>query len=225
MDTLASMEKGAYEDAKHKFAEKMEVSFDRFTMAWDQSRPLASRGDIPGTVQRMRWVAAKLGRSMSDSVLSDLAEEEQALWRETVHMAPDAIPLLDALRGFGIASAIVSNGPFAMACLPEKLHLTERGIPFILSCEVGAAKPDPEPYQRALERLGLNASECLFVGDGNDHELDGARKVSLRTVKIVLQEPAPYARLANQSLDWDFEVNSLAELTSALREQRGGGSR
>jgi 2-haloalkanoic acid dehalogenase type II len=44
--------------------------------------------------------------------------------------------------------------------------------------EAGAYKPDPLPYRMALERLGLDAAEVLFVA-GSAHDVGGAARVGM----------------------------------------------
>ncbi|WP_308447807.1 HAD family hydrolase [Micromonospora sp. AKA38] len=41
------------------------------------------------------------------------------------------------------------------------------------------AKPAPAIYRLAAERLGVRPAECVFVGDGADGELAGARAVGM----------------------------------------------
>ncbi|MFW5747970.1 MAG: HAD family hydrolase, partial [bacterium] len=52
----------------------------------------------------------------------------------------------------------------------------------VFSCEAGYAKPEPEIYRIALERLGAEADEAVFIGDGSSGELEGARRAGLDTV-------------------------------------------
>lgn len=44
--------------------------------------------------------------------------------------------------------------------------------------EAGAYKPDPLPYRTALERLGLDAAEVLFVA-GSAHDVGGAARTGM----------------------------------------------
>lgn len=45
----------------------------------------------------------------------------------------------------------------------------------------GKQKPDPKPFQVALERFGFTPQECLMVGDWPERDLAGARNVGMRT--------------------------------------------
>jgi putative hydrolase of the HAD superfamily len=45
-------------------------------------------------------------------------------------------------------------------------------------------KPDPRIYRVALDELGVEPAEALFVGDGANDELAGAERVGMRAVLI-----------------------------------------
>jgi putative hydrolase of the HAD superfamily len=42
------------------------------------------------------------------------------------------------------------------------------------------AKPDPEIYLRAVQRLGAEPASAAYIGDGGDDELGGAERVGLQ---------------------------------------------
>ena len=52
----------------------------------------------------------------------------------------------------------------------------------IFSYEVGYMKPEPGIYQCALDFLNVRAEDCLFVGDGGNDELRGAKEMGFTTV-------------------------------------------
>ena len=52
----------------------------------------------------------------------------------------------------------------------------------IFSYEVGYIKPEPEIYHCALKSLNVRAEDAIFVGDGGNDELWGAREVGFTTV-------------------------------------------
>jgi putative hydrolase of the HAD superfamily len=54
----------------------------------------------------------------------------------------------------------------------------------ILSCEVGAVKPEPAIFQACLDRIGLRAEDCFYVGDGGSDELIAAKALGFATVFI-----------------------------------------
>lgn len=55
---------------------------------------------------------------------------------------------------------------------------------FIQSCVEGISKPDPAIYQRALDMLGTEGRETLFLDDiGNN--LKGAANFGIITIKVL----------------------------------------
>ena len=44
-------------------------------------------------------------------------------------------------------------------------------------------KPEIRIYQEAANLLGVAKSECIFVGDGGSHELEGAKMAGMEAVQ------------------------------------------
>jgi len=54
----------------------------------------------------------------------------------------------------------------------------------IFSNAIGLSKPDPRIYLACCEQLGVEPREAVFVGDGANDELEGARRVGLHPILI-----------------------------------------
>ncbi len=214
MDTLAILEPGKYDQQQDACAARLGISTDLFRWAWRTSRDLAQIGALESTAARFQFVVRKLGMAISDADLEAVTDSAEEMWRQ-VTVEPLALPLLTTLRQRRIRTGILCNGPAAMTGLRESLGLSSMVDCAIFSCEVHVAKPEKRIYELALSKLRLNASEVVFVGDGNDRELDGARDAGLFTVKIK-RPRAPYAEIKSVSLDWDLEVEGLQELQNEL---------
>lgn len=57
------------------------------------------------------------------------------------------------------------------------------------SSELGARKPDPEPYRVAIEQMDLPADEIVFIDD-NPTYWRGGVKAGLRSVLLDVRDPA-----------------------------------
>jgi putative hydrolase of the HAD superfamily len=79
-------------------------------------------------------------------------------------------------------------------------------------------KPAPELYRKALDRLGLQAAEALYIGDGGSHELSGAEACGLRALRICHHPGDPEAHLQfDPDLAWrGTEVGTLTEVLSFI---------
>ena len=54
----------------------------------------------------------------------------------------------------------------------------------VLSCQVGAIKPEPVIYARVLDGLQLNSGRVLFVGDTPRTDIEGPRAVGMKAVHV-----------------------------------------
>jgi 2-haloalkanoic acid dehalogenase type II len=87
---------------------------------------------------------------------------------------PDVPPVLERLEGtrrFVVTNCSRKLGRLA-AFRAGRFELV------VTAEEAGAYKPDPLPYRMALERLGLDAAEVLFVA-GSAHDVGGAARVGM----------------------------------------------
>jgi len=81
----------------------------------------------------------------------------------------------------------------------------------VVSGAVNVRKPSPEIFRKALEALGVDAEEAVFVGDTVDADVAGAKSLGMKTVYIErrVQKEAENACP-------DQTIKSMGELLSAL---------
>ena len=97
---------------------------------------------------------------------------------------PDVLPALSELRERGMTLVVASNWDCS---LPEWLGpagITELVDGVVTSAEVGAAKPDPRVFERALAIADAAPSEALHVGDKVDNDVEGAAAAGVRAVLV-----------------------------------------
>ncbi|HIW62672.1 MAG TPA: HAD-IA family hydrolase [Candidatus Stackebrandtia excrementipullorum] len=78
---------------------------------------------------------------------------------------PDTIPTLRTLREANIPIALVSNIGFDLRPVVKHLGFDDLIDHWILSYEIGWAKPEPAIFREACLRLETDPEECLMVGD------------------------------------------------------------
>jgi putative hydrolase of the HAD superfamily len=79
----------------------------------------------------------------------------------------------------------------------------------LISDGEGVSKPDPEIFRRALERLGTNASDAVFVGDHPDVDVSGARAAGMKAVWR-------RDRTVSRTVEADAIIEELGELLPLL---------
>ena len=100
----------------------------------------------------------------------------------------DVAEHLHRWRARGLRLAVVSNFDQRLPGLLEALGLAGLFDAVVVSSVVGAAKPDPLPFQRALEQLQLPPEAVWHIGDSPEDEA-GARAAGLRC--LLIRRPKP----------------------------------
>ena len=105
------------------------------------------------------------GAEPEPGLVRSLADKSRELLLTAGRLYEDALPFLRALRARGVRTAIVSNCDENTRPLLVSLGVAALADALVLSCEVGAAKPDVEIFRDALDRLGVRADATAFVDD------------------------------------------------------------
>lgn len=99
--------------------------------------------------------------------------------------APGAKELLARLHGrlplVIVSDAIVTPGRGLREILAGH-GMRDAFAAFVFSDEVGAAKPDPQVFRVAAERLGVEPASLVHIGDREANDVAGARAVGARSV-------------------------------------------
>jgi putative hydrolase of the HAD superfamily len=122
---------------------------------------------------------------------------------------PDTVPALTALRAAGIRLVVVSNWDHSLHERLSETGLTPLLDGAIASAEVGAAKPEPAIFARALELAGT--TDAWHVGDTPEADLDGARAAGLRGI-LIDRGDARLAARASRVVGDVTVIGSLSEL-------------
>jgi len=80
--------------------------------------------------------------------------------------------------------AVVSNFDGRLRMILEQLGVTQFFSHVFLSSELGADKPDPEIYRRALELARIQPNETLHVGDDPVRDWEGAEAAGLSVFRL-----------------------------------------
>ncbi|HEX6652178.1 MAG TPA: HAD family hydrolase [Thermoleophilaceae bacterium] len=165
-------------------------------------------GSDPERLERLRdRCADEMRRALGIPELDHATARRAMLGALEFTPYPDVEPALLALRERVITALIASNWDCS---LPEWLRPT--GIldlvdDVVTSAEVGAAKPSPRVFERALGIAGVEPGEALHVGDKVDNDIEGAAAAGIRGV-LLQREGDPPAGVES--------IRSLRELPALL---------
>jgi HAD superfamily hydrolase (TIGR01509 family) len=148
----------------------------------------------PGTIEEIEYpglvreLLGHFGVEVSDDELVRFLEAEHEAWSPARVLGATTHALLDALRARELKLGLVSNA-FDPAWLLnrdlEATGLAERIDVAVFSSDVGKRKPHPAIFETALEALGVEAGEAMFVGDRLYEDVRGAGELGMTTVQAL----------------------------------------
>jgi putative hydrolase of the HAD superfamily len=149
---------------------------DDFHRLWLEGRPVRETGPM----------APYLGSlGIGEDTILEFLELRRAFTREILGSPRDGVvETLAELRERGIRTGLIT------VCSEDTVDVWQE-TPFaglfdaeVFSSACGLRKPDPRIYRTALEELGVEPADALFVGDGANDELAGAERVGMRAVLV-----------------------------------------
>ena len=163
--------------------ESLGLDATAYRREWKQLRPQALRGQLTFQ-QALVEVGTRLGVTIPDARVQHASDARiRANTAVFQKVDPEIVALTRDLCGRGVRLATISN------CMAEDVtawptcalapHFAGTGFSFA----VGMVKPDPRIYLNALEQLGVNPADALYIGDGGDDELAGAERAGLRAAQ------------------------------------------
>ncbi|MGD0167748.1 MAG: HAD family hydrolase [Gaiellaceae bacterium] len=178
--TLIPFDYERWQPVMTAIAEVLGVPPEDFEREWrrDYERRLVS--DLRASFER---VSRLLGVTRADAVEDDLRLRVEA-HREMFVPREDAVTTLRVLHDRGYSTGLITN---CSSEDPELLLESPLAGLFdveVFSCSAGLRKPQRAIYELATTRLGLEPRLCLYVGDGDDHELDGACDFGMSAVLL-----------------------------------------
>jgi putative hydrolase of the HAD superfamily len=142
-----------------------ETPVERFPEAFAAGQRVldADPTTTPNRTHYHRAMLAVLGIAAPSAAL--LRELEAPAVGPAVAVFPDARPVLEQLRAWGVGMAVVSDNWAGLEDVYRDLSIEQYFAGFVISEVLGCNKPDPRMYAAGSELLGLDPDDCLFVDD------------------------------------------------------------
>ncbi len=143
-------------------------------------RPAYDEGKLTGTAFWQKFLRAA-GLPPNPETVEELNRWDQRLW--TVEN-PVMLAWQLALKQRGLLTAILSNmGDDVLASVEREFSWIDRFDVLVWSCELGIVKPNPELYRHALNQLGTQPEETLFIDDKRPN-VEAARALGIRAIQF-----------------------------------------
>jgi putative hydrolase of the HAD superfamily len=164
---------------------------DAFYSAW---KKMPRRGAIPGPRENddkgwwhelVNLVLAEVAPSLNEFDRDNFFEiayehfAESGVWK----LYPEVPAVLQQLQP-RFQLAVISNFDGRLRLILQHLGISKFFTHIFISSEIGADKPDPEIFRRALRIVGLKPSEALHVGDDPIRDWEAASLAGLSIFKL-----------------------------------------
>ena len=138
------------------------VALVRFRELYYAERYPYDRGEISGE-QYWSTIARDAGTQLTPEQIAWLRRADVEMWS---NMKPEMLRWAAQLRADGLQTAVLSNmhADMAKAVRAECAWIRDFHC-FVLSAELGLAKPDAEIFQHCLDCLRVPANVALFIDD------------------------------------------------------------
>jgi putative hydrolase of the HAD superfamily len=136
------------------------------------------------------WSAALEQFEIHDPALAlILAEDFPKRRRQHHRLYPDALPILNALRG-RFKLGLVTNG---LSCL-QREKIQGVGIaPYFdsiaISGDLGIGKPQPAIFHAVLDPFAVRPDQALMIGNSIKADIGGAQAIGMKTILIDRGDP------------------------------------
>jgi putative hydrolase of the HAD superfamily len=108
---------------------------------------------------------------------------ETGVWE----LYPEVIDVLEKLRP-QFQLAVISNFDGRLRFILEQLGISKFFSHVFISSEIGADKPDPEIFRRALKFIDLKPNRVLHVGDDSERDWKAASEAGLSVFQLDRQK-------------------------------------
>jgi putative hydrolase of the HAD superfamily len=195
-------------------AETLNLDNGKFRREWLDTYESRARGDFRSLDENLQLIASRLGASsLTAKQLRSIVTMRTEFSRRALKPRKDAGDTLTELKRRGFRVGLVSDCTWEIPDLWSDFQLSDLIGSTVFSCRVRMKKPDPRIFLLAAERLGIEASSCIYVGDGSSNELEGARAVGMTPVLIRARDDKADDLPRTDPREWKgLFVESLSDL-------------
>lgn len=197
-----------------------ELSFDDFMERW---RHQVERHVLPGEMTeptvfltKIASVGRACGTSLAAVTVGEIGERCLEIWHELIQFPANLRQiLLELRREFTLGLVSNFDHPPYLRNVLRRLAIEDLFDTVVISGEVGARKPSPEIFRRALAQLSAVPHRTVFVGDSLREDIAGAAQVGC--LPVLVDREGRHAGFAGLRIR---EISDLFAL--GLRGRQGG---
>jgi putative hydrolase of the HAD superfamily len=203
----------------HEMAAALAVPYEQFMELWGQTAKMRIIGVFNSVEANVEYVCHAMKVSPRTEQIKRAVEIRMEYIRQALRPRPYAINTPSELRNQGYKIGLLSNCSIEIPILWQETAFADLFDTAIFSSRERLKKPDPQIYHLACERLGATPASCLYIADGEDHELTAAAKVGLHPVLIRASSQETRGELHQEAREW--QGTTITSLLAVLELVKG----
>ena len=202
-NTIAEWPAEVWAEVRPGVAERVGLTLEEFDARW--------YGDLAHAREMGPLADALAVIGASPETSAEILELRRDVTLRGLVPVPGAAETITALRERGVKTGLITVCSEDVPLLWQETAFHGLFDAEVFSSSVGLRKPDPRIYHLALEQLGAEPAEAVFVGDGANDELAGAERVGMTVVLLERDDT---------EIEWaGLRVRALPELLELLESR------
>ena len=181
--------------------------------------------DIPFEQVMAQLLRAKGVEANADSLGFQAAQLFRVCSMDYIRLYPGTLQALEILRRRGHRLWLLSNAQRAFTAYELRhLGLDDQFDAIYISSDYGCRKPDSRFLGSLLREQGLDAKNCIMIGNDRDTDIAGAKAMGLATLYMHTNITPPGQAMADPKLHplvcdgphWEFEGSDWEKLVELI---------
>lgn len=181
--------------------------------------------DIPFEQVMAQLLRAKGVEANADSLGFQAAQLFRVCSMDYIRLYPGTLQALEILRRRGHRLWLLSNAQRAFTAYELRhLGLDDQFDAIYISSDYGCRKPDSRFLGSLLREQGLDAKNCIMIGNDRDTDIAGAKAMGLATLYMHTNITPPGQAVADPALHpsvsdgphWEFEGSDWEKLVELI---------
>jgi putative hydrolase of the HAD superfamily len=172
------------QDVLGVIARQFGIDEEIYRKEWERIYPAHELGEPPSTRELIFQTCEQLGINPSDCSVSAASSTIERFFASTLIPRDESYETLRLLKSRSIGIGMVSNAPPGVPEVWYNMALSGFVDVSVFSCEVKVKKPSREIYELVARNLKVPTNAVLFVGDGGNYELRGAREAGMKAMLL-----------------------------------------
>jgi len=202
-----------------EFPAALGLPYDPFMQHWRQLTDRRALGEFQTVEASIEHVCNIIGVTVTAEQMTRAVEIRLRLTRRALTPRPDAVATLETLRNAGFKIGLLSNCSIEIPIVWPETKFAELFDSTVFSSRERVKKPSAKIYRLACERLGVAPNDCLYIADGENHELNAAAACGLSPVLIRPIAEDPRSEMRQEAREWQGPtITALTEVLELIEK-------